>query len=328
MRAMVMTAFGGPEVLQLKQVPVPEPGPLDLLLKVQATAVNPVDCKTRNAPRWGDRAPPMILGFDVAGTVVAMGEEVKSFAEGTQVYASPSLIRDGANSEYVCIDARSAARVPKKISLEEAAALPLASLTAWESLFDHGGASPGDTVMIQGGAGGVGHIAIQLAKSKGCRVITTAGRPESIELCQRLGADVVVDYTQQDVVGRVLEETNGAGCDVVFDTVGGEVFTQCIELVSLNGKLVTIVPGIPGDNLNRLFGRNASLHFEFMGATLLQGRDPTHQGLILEQLANLVDENQLSPAIEHVWDLKELPEAHRKQETQRSLGKQLVRVAN
>jgi len=326
MRAMVMKAFGGPDVLEIQDIPVPEPGPLDLLVQVHATAVNPVDCKTRSAPRWGDRAPPMVLGFDVSGTVVEVGREVKAFEVGNEVYASPSLLRDGANAEYVVIDARSAARIPATLKHEQAAALPLVSLTAWESLFSHGRIESGETVLIHAGAGGVGHIAIQLARQHGCRVITTAGHEGSLEMCRSLGAEVVINYKSENVIERVMDETQGEGCPMVFDTVGGPVFTECIELVALNGRLVTIVPGIPAENLNKLFGRNASLHFEFMGATQLNGRDPSHQGLILEKVARLVDAGSLRPVIENVWELEQLPEAHDRQETQRSVGKQVVRV--
>jgi len=326
MRAMVMTAFGGPDVLELTDIPVPEPGPLDLLVQVHATAVNPVDCKTRTAPRWGDRAPPMVLGFDVSGTIVEVGREVKAFEVGNEVYASPSLLRDGANAEYVVIDARSAARIPATLKHHEAAALPLVGLTAWESLFAHGRIEPGETVLIHAGAGGVGHVAIQLARHHGCRVITTAGNERSLETCHALGADVVIDYKSGGVAEQVMDATGGEGCPMVFDTVGGSVFSECVELVALNGRLVTIVPGIPADNLNKLFGRNASLHFEFMGATQLNGLDPSHQGLLLEKLARLVDAGSVKPVIENIWELEQLAEAHERQETQRSVGKQVVRV--
>ena len=326
MRAMVMTAFGGPEVLVPRDVPEPEPGPRDLLLEVAAASVNPVDCKTRAAPRWGDRGPPIILGFDVSGTVLRTGAEVAGFEVGDEVYASPSLIRDGANAERVCVDFRSAARKPAGVDHESAAALPLVTLTAWESLHQHGRVRPGDTVLVHAGAGGVGHIAIQLAKHCGCRVLTTAGRPESIALCESLGADLVVNHREEDVTERVLTETDGAGCDMVYDTVGGEVFEQAIALVALNGRLVSIVPGIPTGNLGALFRKNASAHFEFMGATLLHGRDPAHQGDILRAAAAMVDAGALRAEVEKVWSLEELPQAHARQESQRCVGKQVLRV--
>ena len=142
MKACVMTAFGGPEVLELQDRPEPEPGPEDLLIRVSAAGVNPVDCKTRQAPRWGDRHPPMILGFDVCGEIVACGNRVDRFAIGDRIYASPSLIRDGAYAELVCVDQRTAAKAPVTLSDPEAAALPLVTLTAWESLFLHADEQP------------------------------------------------------------------------------------------------------------------------------------------------------------------------------------------
>lgn len=324
---MVMTDFGGPEVLQLQDVAIPVCGEQDLRLQVKATSVNPVDCKTRLAPRWGDRTPPMILGFDVSGVVLEVGSAVEGFSVGDEVMASPSLLRDGANAEQVCIDARSAALKPNSLTHEEAAALPLVSLTAWESVHHHGRIQAGESVLIHAAAGGVGHIALQLCKQAGCRALVTAGKPESIRLCESLGADVVIRYQDEDVSERVLAETDGQGCAMVFDTVGGQVFADSVGQVGLNGRLVTIVPGIPTDNLNTMFGKNASLHFEFMGSTLLQGRDPSHQGDILRTIAERVDAGALRPVVETVWEFEDLPKAHIRQETQRSVGKQIIRVS-
>jgi len=326
MRAMVMTDFGASDVFELQDVPDPACGPQDLLLDVKASAVNPVDCKTRLAPRWGDRQPPMILGFDVSGIVLDVGSDVQGFSVGDEVMASPSLLRDGANAERVCIDARSAAAKPTSLSHEEAAALPLVTLTAWESVFKHGRVRPGDNVLIHAAAGGVGHIALQLCKEHGCRTIVTAGKPESVALCQSLGADVIIHYRDENVTDRVMAETNGEGCPMVFDTVGGEVFAESVGLVALDGRLVTIVPGIPTDNLNSLFGKNASLHFEFMGSTLLNGRDPSHQSEILQKATEMVEAGTLKPVVEKVWELDQLAEAHVRQESQRSVGKQVIRV--
>lgn len=326
MRAMVMTDFGGPEVLQLKQVADPVPGERDLLIEVRACATNPVDCKTRMAPRWGDRKPPMILGFDVAGIVRGKGAKVQGFEIGDEVYASPSLVRDGANAELVCVDERTAAIKPRSVDFAHAAALPVAALTAWESLFMHGRMQQGETVLVHAGAGGVGHIAVQLARIHGCKVITTAGRPESIALCKTLGADHVIDYRTEDLARRVQELTSARGCDVILDAVGGEVFSKSLPLLAVYGRIVSIVPGVPTDALNALFAKSASAHFEFVGASTMWGVGPERQGRILREIAALVDAGRLKVHISQRYKLEQLPEAHRQQQSQRTLGKIVMDV--
>jgi NADPH2:quinone reductase len=318
MRAVVMNDFGGPEVLAVQEVDRPVTAAGDVLIKVQAAGINPVDCKTRMAPRWGDRKPPMILGFDVAGVIEELGSGVTGFSVGDEVYASPALVRDGGYAEYVAVDARTVAAKPKSISFEEAAAVPLAIITAWEALHDHARMQPGETVLIFAGAGGVGHLAIQLAKAFGCRVIATAGRDESIAFCREMGADEVLDY-RTDVVGERV-------ADVVFDCVGGELFNQAIAAVKVKGRVVTIVPGVPGDQINALFGKNASLHFEFMGSAMMNNAAPETQGEILRNVAELIDAGAIKPHIFRTYSLDEVADAHRQQESQRTMGKLVVRV--
>ncbi len=326
MKAMVMTAFGDPKVLEMQDLPDPTPGDHDLLIKVLATAVNPVDCKTRQAPRWGDRHPPMILGFDVCGEVVETGSDVQTFAVGDTVFASPNIIRDGANAEFVCVDARTAAIAPSSLTPAESAALPLASLTAWESLHEHGSLQADHTVLIHAGAGGVGHIAIQLAKAAGARVLTTAGYDDSIQLCTDLHADHVINYRSENVLDRVMELTDGKGCELVLDTVGGEVFNQSIACLRHFGSLVTIVPGVPGDTINDLFAKCASIHFEFMGCRTMNNIDLDGQADILKQVAAAADTGTLRPHISKTYSLDQLPEAHTQQESGRTRGKLSVTV--
>src|SRR5262245_740211 len=207
MRAMAVTKLGGPEVLKLQEMPPPRPGPEDLLIEVHAAGVNPVDFKIcRGAFREG-RALPFIPGYDVSGVVRDMGSAVRDFKIGDPVYASPSIARNGADAEYVCVDARTAAQKPASLDHIQSAALPLVTLTVWEALLLRAQIRKGETMLIHAGGGGVGHIAIQLAKSHGCRVLTTASRDESIELCRRLGADVVIDYSKEDFVQCVEQET-------------------------------------------------------------------------------------------------------------------------
>lgn len=326
MRAMVMTAFGPVEVLKMETVPDPVPGDEDLLIEVHATSVNPIDYKVRREPYGPPRQPPSILGFDVSGVVRGMGKNVTRWKVGDEVYASPCISRAGADAEYVCVDARSAAVKPSTLPHFEAAALPLVTLTAWESLHKRAAIHRDETVLIHAGAGGVGHIAIQLAKNAGCNVITTAGRSDSIGMCLGLGADVVIDYTKEDFVQRVQMETGGKGCPVVFDTVGGDVFDKSLECVALNGRIVTIVFNQSTKIVPLLFRKNATLHCEFMGVPTIFGVNPGVQGQILQTVAELVDAGKLKPHISHTIALEELREGHRLQESQRTMGKIAVKV--
>src|SRR6266581_11116 len=219
MRAIALSEFGGPEVLKPQDVPTPVPGDHDLLIEVHACALNPIDFKVRHGALAKGRPMPIVLGFDVSGVVRDTGKAVNGFRVGDEVYASPSLARNGANAEFVCLDARTAAPKPKTIHHTHAAALPLVTITAWEALLQRARIEAGETVLIHAGGGGVGHIAIQIAKLHGCRVLTTASSPEALDLCRKLGADTVINYREADFVERVKKETDGRGCPVVFDTV-------------------------------------------------------------------------------------------------------------
>jgi len=317
MRAAVMTDFGGPEVIEVQEVAKPTPGPTDVLIEVRAAAINPVDCKTRQAPRWGDRKPPMILGFDCAGVIEEVGAEVSGFSVGDEVYCSPALVRDGAYAEYVAVDARTIAAKPASASFEEAAAVPLAVITAWEALHHHARIQPGETVLVFGGAGGVGHFAIQLARAFGCKVLATAGREQTLAFCRELGAETI-DYRNGEIGERIA--------DVAFDCVGGTVFSQAIDAVNVNGRVVTIVPGVPGDDINKCFGKNASIHFEFMGSAVMNDAAPESQGEILRNVAELIDNGQLRANIFKTYTLDQIADAHQQQESQRTVGKLVVTV--
>lgn len=326
MRAMTVTQYGEPDVLKLQDMPDPVHGDNDLLVEVISSAMNPVSCKLREAPRWGEKEFPFILGYDCSGIVRGMGSNVKGFNEGDEVYASPNLLRNGSDAEFVCVDFRSAAIKPKSIDHAHAAAMPLAFLTAWEALHNHGRIASGETVLIHAGAGGVGHFAIQIAKAAGCRVITTASRDETITLCKDVGADDVINHREHDVIGRVKEITEGKKCSVVFDTVGGDVFTQSIKCVGFYGRLVTIVPGVDTSGLNSLFAKSASCHFEYMGLPTMFDVDPERQGATLAKAADLVDAGVIKPHIGARFPLEALAEAHRLQQSGKAIGKIVIDV--
>ena len=328
MRAMVVTRFGGPEVLEPATRPPPVPQAHDLLVQVHTAAVNPVDFKIRQGAFGAGRELPLVLGFDVCGTVRGTGEHVTDFSEGDVVYASPSLVRDGANAEFVCLDGRTAAPKPQGLDDLEAAALPLVTITAWEALYERANVAADEVVLVQGGAGGVGHVAIQLAARRGCRVLTTASRDESIEFCRGVGAHTVINHRTEDVVARVKEETAGRGCEVVFDCVGGSVFDDSARCVAVNGRMISIATAGPAvtRSLSTLFVQNATLHFEMMGAPTMHGVAPDKQGRLLRDAAAVVEAGELKVHVSRTFELEQLAEAHRRQESGRVTGKLGIRV--
>ena len=326
MRAITLTQFGDPEVLKDDQLTDPVPGANDLKIEVHTTSVNPIDFKIRRGAFREGRQFPFILGYDVSGVVVEKGKNTLSFNLDDEVYAAPSLVRNGANAEYVCVDARTASLRPTSVDHIHTGVLPLVTLTAWEALYERANIQAGQRVLIQGGGGGVGHIAIQLAKLRGCQVICTASRDQSIRLCEKLGADLVINYKEEDFVKRVKAETEDEGCDVVLDCVGGEVFDRSARCVSVNGQIVTCVGAGSSDMLRELFVRNATLHFEMMAAPTMYGIRPEKQGKILREAAALVDQGRLRAHVSKELDLADLAEGHRLQEEGHVVGKIAVRV--
>ncbi len=326
MRAVVIHEFGGPEVLKLEDRAEPELRETDVLVEVHATSVNPVDTKVRQNTS-AQRTLPITLGFDVSGVVVRCGSRVTQWRPGDEIFAAPNLFRNGANADYVALDARSAARKPANVDHATAASLPLVSQTAWEALHLRARIQPGQTVLIHAGAGGVGHIAVQLARLHGCRVITTAGRKESIAFCREvLRADEVIDYRSEDVVKRVQDLTAGRGAPVIVDTVGGDVFLKSLDCAAINGQIVTILGSNTGDRGRGLLYRNVSIHYEFMGIPTAHDIEPDRPGNILSSIANLVDGGLLRPHVSHRFALEDVAEGHRQVESQRTIGKVAIIV--
>jgi NADPH2:quinone reductase len=324
MKVMQAMRYGGPEVLEAGEAPMPQPGEYDLLVEVKACGLNPVDTKIRRGYIAPDRPCPLVLGFDVSGVVAGFGSSVDGFKVGDEVYASPNLMRPGANAQFVCVDSRTAVPKPRTLDHVHAAAMPLALLTAWEALYDRCRIRAGQTVLIHAGGGGVGHLAIQLAKLRGCRVLTTASSVESIALAERCGADVIINHKSQDVLARVKELTHNVGCPVVFDTVGDKVFDLSLQCVALNGQVVTILGSDSSRVAPELFRKNATLHYEFMGVPTIHNVNPEHQGDILRQAGALVDDGKLKPHVSRVFKLSELVEAHQAQESGRTVGKMVL----
>ena len=315
MRAMVMPRFGGPELFEESDLERPEPGPGEALVRVVVAGTNPVDTKLRADGSFARLEPPVVLGSDVSGVVEEVGAGVEDLAPGNEVYYTPEIFGPGSNggyAEYNLVRAGIVAKKPASISHEEAAAVPLAGGTAYEVLVRRLRLRVGETVLIHGGAGGVGSFAVQIAHSAGARVIATAG-PDNQETLRDLGADVAVDYTRTSVADVALEETDGAGVDAVFDCVGGATVVESIPATRPFGRLATIL-GAQGD-LTPLYVKNQTLH----GVLLMRERAR------LDEMSPLLDRSQIGPLVDTILDLGQVGEAHERLDS--GHGKVVLRVS-
>lgn len=316
MRAVVVERLGGPEVLELKEIERPQPGPGELLVRVVCAGTNPVDAKLRQFGGGRRVTAPVVLGYDVSGVVEAVGPGVTRFQPGDEVYYMLEVFgkQAGAYAEYNVVPESIVARKPAKLSHEEAAAVPLACGTAWEGIVRRLKVRPGETVLIHGGAGGVGSFAVQLAKACGARVIASAGG-DNQETLKTLGVDVAVDHTQHDPADVALQETAGEGVDAVFDTVGGELIARSIRATKPFGRMATILD--PMGSLERLAMKNLTLY----------GILITPDASRLEAMGRLIDQGRLRPLIDRVLPLAGVQEAHRRLDTGHGRGKIVLRVA-
>ncbi len=322
MKALVATKLGDTDVLALQDVDKPTVKANDILIEVVATAMNPVDTKARKHGLGGMLLPPFVLGFDVSGIVKEVGENAKGkFSVGEEVFGFLNLFQNGANAEFVSADYRTIAKKPKSIEHVQAAAFPIAVLTAWDGINDRLNVQAGETVLIHAGGGGVGHFAIQLAKLRGARVITTASSAASIELVKSLGADIVINHKEKDFVAEIESITGGTGVPAIFDCVGGEVFYQSLKALESCGRIATIVEGGEKNPSADLFFKNATVHYVFIGAPLLNNKNPEAQGKVLTEAAKLAEQGKLKAHVSHVLPLEEIAEAHKLQESGKVTGK-------
>lgn len=301
MKAIVIEEFGGPEVFKEAEVPKPELQAGHLLVRVVASSVNPVDYKVR-AGLIPPITPafPAVLGCDVAGVVDEVGDGVAGFSVGDEVYfcaGSPAGI-GGALAEYCLVDAAQVAKKPASLTFEEAAALPLVMITAWDGLIDRAQVGPGMKVLVHGGTGGVGHAGLQLAKHAGAKVYATVSSDGKAAIAKDLGADVVINYREHSVEDYVDEHTVGKGFDVVFDTVGGDNVLRSITATGLNGQVVCVNTRCECD-LSQLHMRGLSMHVVFMLIPMFydQAEGRAHHGEILRELARRADAGELRPLV-------------------------------
>lgn len=326
MKAILMSAPGTADVLTLEEVPMPEIAKGDeIQVRLKAAGVNPVDTKLRSRGTYYPDRLPTILGCDGAGIVEAVGKDVSRFKVGDEVYFCNGGIggHPGNYAEYAVVNEHFAAAKPKSISFAEAAAAPLVLITAWESLFDCCELEDDNTVLIHAGAGGVGHVAIQLAKAAGARVCTTVGSAGKAEFVRGLGADKVIEYKKEDFVTAALAWTDGKGVDLGFDTVGGETLNRTFEAVRFYGDIVTLLQPDANTNWKTARMRNQRLSLELMLTPMQQGlfEVQSHHGDILSDCAELIDSGELKIYVSHTLPLAEAAEAHRLIEKGAMMGK-------
>lgn len=304
MRAVRQNTFGGPEVLHETQVPRPQPGISQVLVRLRAAGVNPTDWKHRSGRRFlGD--PPYTLGWDVSGVVEQVGLGVTLFKPGDEVFGMlPYAHGAGSHAEFVVGPARAFVHKPASISHVQAGAIPLVALTAWQSLVDTAGLGAGDRVLIHAAAGGVGHVAVQIAKARGAYVIATASAPKH-EFVRGLGADEVIDYRQVDFAEAVDR------VDVVLDTIGGDYQLRSLEPLRPGGTLVSTVP-VPAEGLQQE-AKKLSVRSELILV------ESDHAGM--QEISALMEAGQLRATIAETFPLAQAAQAHEAGETNRTIGK-------
>ena len=330
MQAVIMTATGAPEVLRPAELPDPEPGPCQVRVRLKAAGVNPIDTKLRAKGTYYPDRLPAILGCDGAGVVDQVGAAVDRFKVGEEVWFFDGGIggEPGCYAQFALVHEDHLARKPQNLDFAEAAAAPLVLLTAWESLHDRAHVHKGASVLIHAGAGGVGHVAVQLAKAAGCRVLTTVGSAEKAALVMGLGADATVSYRNSDFVQAALDWTGGEGVDMVFDTVGGATFQRSFAAVRPYGDVVTLLqPGADVDwKVARL--RNLRISLELMLSPMYYGWQAArkHQTAILEKCAALCEAGQLRLHVSQRIPLQDAAEAHRLIEAGGVSGKLVLEI--
>ena len=329
MKAAILNKYGESAPFEVTEVPRPTLAPGQVLVRVAATSVNTVDTKIKAAgPDQSPLAPqaPAILGMDFAGTIEEIGADVEGFAAGDEVYGCAGGLADlqGALAQFMPVDARLIAPKPKSLSMREAAALPLVGITAFEGL-QSAGVRAGQKVLVQGGAGGVGHVAVQLAKSMGAETFATVSDDASAQIVASYGA-VPINYRKETVADYVAKHAGGSGFDVVYDSVGGENMTASFEAAALNGQVVTTVSMLELD-LTPAHLKGLSIHVVFMLIPMLHNVHRETHGDILRQLAKLADAGDLKPLVDdECFTLEDVGAAHAKLNSGRATGKVVIEI--
>lgn len=326
MKAMVLNSYGPDSKFESSEVEDPQVKPGHVLVKIAASSVNTVDTMIRNMGKELPLSPatPAILGMDFAGTVEAVGEGVKDYDVGDEVYGCAGGLADlpGTLADYIVADANLMALKPKSLSLSEAAALPLVAITAYEGL-KRAGIQAGQKVLVHGGSGGVGHVAVQLAVHWGAQVFASGGGEKQMALIEKLGA-TPINYKTESVEDYVSNHTDGAGFEVVFDSVGGMNMLNSFNAAALNGNVASTVSMCELDLTTAHF-KGLSLHVVFMLIPMLHNFRRESHAEILKDLAAIADAGGLKPVLdEPSFKLGQIGEAHARQESRQAMGKVIV----
>jgi putative PIG3 family NAD(P)H quinone oxidoreductase len=323
MRAVVITEPGGPEVLRVEEVPEPVPAPGEVLIEVAAAGVNRADL----AQRQGYYPPPpgasQYPGLECSGRIIAAGSDVTGWHVGDEVCA---LLAGGGYAEQVAVPAGQVLPLPQRIDVLAAAALPEVACTVYANVFLHAGLARGETLLVHGGASGIGTMAIQLGHVLGARVACTAGSPAKLERCRELGADLAINYRDEDFTEAVAEYTGGHGADVILDIVGARYLPRNVQALATGGRLVVIgmQGGTTGElDLGQLLRKRASVY-----AASLRARPAAEKATIVSAVRDsvwpLVDSGQVVPVIDRILPLDQAAEAHRLVEASEHIGKVLL----
>lgn len=315
MRAMLLPRFGDADLFEEGELERPSPGPGEVLVRVVASGTNPVDAKLRQDGSWAGLNPPVVLGYDGAGVVEAVGPGVSDFRPGDEVYYTPEIPGNqlGSYAEYNVVPASIVARKPANLSFVEAAAIPLAGGTAWEAVVRRLALQPGETVLIHGGAGGVGSFAIQFTKAAGARVLASASAAHQATL-RELGADVAIDYEAEDAVEVVQRETGGRGADAAFDIQGLRLVSRTLPALRPFARVACILA--PHGDLSLLYQKNITLHGVFL----------TRERRRLDEMRPLFERGVVKPLVEEVLPLAQVGRAHERLETGHGRGKIVLQV--
>lgn len=323
MRAIVIESPGGADSLVERELPDPVPGPGEALISVAAAGVNRADVSQREGRYPPPPGAPDWPGLEVSGTIVALGSESDAWAVGDEVCA---LLPGGGYAGLAIGRTGQLLRVPSRIALQDAAALPEAVATVWSNLVLIGGMRAGDTVLVHGGSSGIGTTAIQLATAMGCRVAVTASSSVKLAACRSLGADILIDYSREDFVAALLDQTNGRGADLILDAIGGAYVERNLAALARHGRLI-VIGNQSGEDasfpIGALLGRWASIH----GSTLRSR--PEHEkdeiiASVAENVWPLVDAGHLRPVVDDRFALADAASAHRRMESSAHIGKLLL----
>lgn len=328
MKAMIIKDFGSSEVFEAAELAIPEIKAGHVLVKIAATSINTVDTMIREMGKELPLSPelPAVLGMDFAGTVEEVGDNVTGYAVGDEVYGCAGGLADlpGTLAEYIVADANLISRKPRNLTMREAAALPLVGITAYEGL-TRANVSKDQKVLVHGGSGGVGHVALQLARYYGAKVYATGGGDKQLALISELGG-VGINYKLENVVDYVAKHTGGAGFDVVFDSVGGENMASSFEAAALNGNVASTVSMVQLD-LSLAHFKGLSLHVVFMLIPMIHNHKREEHAQILRKLAEIAEDGGLTPVLDdNQYSLEDVGKAHDRLASGKGMGKIVVEI--